>query len=96
MIPLCDKTCSPRPSAVVAMEPAFSPKDHNNCKHMALGNVYLESLLAPRVETHNSYKVNAIINCVEVVFWGAVVFLVLQRTWLLPQLGNSQAGYCLK
>jgi hypothetical protein len=65
------------------MDLAFSPKDHNSdtscCKHMAFGNVYLESLLAPRVETHNSYKADAIIDCVEVVFWGAVVFLVLQE-----------------
>jgi hypothetical protein len=46
---------------------------------MALGNMHLEALLALRVETHNSYKADAIINCLEVVFWGAVVFLVMQE-----------------
>lgn len=26
----------------------------------------------------HSYKANAVINCLEVVFWGAVAFLVMQ------------------
>lgn len=26
----------------------------------------------------HSYKANAIINCLEIVFWGAVAFLVMQ------------------
>ncbi|KAF2123026.1 hypothetical protein BDV96DRAFT_681612 [Lophiotrema nucula] len=38
----------------------------------------LLSEYAPAFKRWHSYKANAIINCLEVVFWGAVAFLVMQ------------------